>query len=63
MIVSVQIQTPDRYGPRQRHTKALDVARRGLALVENHTNDQADAIYEQPTSRYLDPARFPAAHS
>jgi len=58
VIVSVQIQTPDRYGPRQRHTKALDVARRGLALVENHTNDQADAIYEQPTSRYLDPARF-----
>jgi phenylpropionate dioxygenase-like ring-hydroxylating dioxygenase large terminal subunit len=51
-------QSPDRYAPRQRHSKALDVARRGLAMVQNHTNDQADAVFVQPTSRYLDVDRF-----
>ncbi|GAA4727799.1 hypothetical protein GCM10023350_08540 [Nocardioides endophyticus] len=56
--MTAQIETPDRYSPRQRHTKALEVARRGLALIQNHANDQAAEIYEQPTSRYLDLDRF-----
>jgi phenylpropionate dioxygenase-like ring-hydroxylating dioxygenase large terminal subunit len=56
--MTVQSTTPNRYAPRQRHTKALEVARRGLDLIKNHTNDQAEAILEQPTSRYLDQARF-----
>jgi phenylpropionate dioxygenase-like ring-hydroxylating dioxygenase large terminal subunit len=52
--VTVQTQVPDRYSPRQRHSKAIEVARRGLALVQSHANDQAESVYEQPTSRYLD---------
>jgi phenylpropionate dioxygenase-like ring-hydroxylating dioxygenase large terminal subunit len=46
-----------RYGPRQRHSKALDIARRGLELVTTRTNDQADGVFEQPASLYLDPER------
>jgi phenylpropionate dioxygenase-like ring-hydroxylating dioxygenase large terminal subunit len=49
-----------RYGPRQRHSKAIEVARRGLALISSHSNDQAESTYEQPTSRYLDPHRLEA---
>lgn len=46
-----------RYGPRQRHSKALDVARRGLHLVTTRSNEQAESIYEQPAAVYLDAAR------
>jgi phenylpropionate dioxygenase-like ring-hydroxylating dioxygenase large terminal subunit len=47
-----------RYGPRQRHSTALDVARRGVNLVTTHSNEQAEGIYEQPASVYLDPSRL-----
>ncbi len=43
---------------RQRHPKAMDVARRGLALVLKGDNDRADGVMEQPTDVYLDPDRF-----
>lgn len=36
---------------------ALNVARRGLELVANRTNEQADAIMERSAEVYLDPAR------
>jgi len=49
-----------RQGPRQRHSKALDVARRGLKLVTTRTNEQAESTFEQPASAYLDPAQFHA---
>src|ERR1700712_4893827 len=49
-----------RYGPRQRHSMALEVARRGLEMVSSHANDQAAGTYEQPASRYLDPQRLDA---
>jgi phenylpropionate dioxygenase-like ring-hydroxylating dioxygenase large terminal subunit len=49
-----------RQGPRQRHSKALDVARRGLKLVATRTNEQAESTFEQPASAYLDPAQFQA---
>ncbi|WP_214103074.1 aromatic ring-hydroxylating oxygenase subunit alpha [Acrocarpospora catenulata] len=56
--MTIETQSPDRRSARQRHSKALDVARRGLSLVMNHANEQADSIYEQPASRYLDLDRF-----
>ena len=56
--MTIQTESPDRYAPRQRHSKALDVAKRGLEMVQNHTNDQADDVFVQPTSRYLDLDRF-----
>ena len=46
-----------RYGPRQRHSAALDIARRGLRLVTTRTNEQADAIMERSAQVYLDPER------
>lgn len=49
-----------RYGPRQRHSTALDIARRGLHLVTTRTNERAESTFEQPASAYLDPARFGA---
>jgi phenylpropionate dioxygenase-like ring-hydroxylating dioxygenase large terminal subunit len=49
-----------RYGPRQRHSKALDVARRGLHLVTTRSNERAESIYEQPAAVYLDAARHGA---
>ncbi|WP_432989960.1 aromatic ring-hydroxylating oxygenase subunit alpha [Dactylosporangium sp. CA-233914] len=49
-----------RYGPRQRHSKALDVARRGLHLVTTRSNERAASIYEQPAVVYLDAARHDA---
>jgi phenylpropionate dioxygenase-like ring-hydroxylating dioxygenase large terminal subunit len=49
-----------RYGPRQRHSTALDIARRGLKLVTTRTNERAASTFEQPASAYLDPARFQA---
>jgi phenylpropionate dioxygenase-like ring-hydroxylating dioxygenase large terminal subunit len=58
VLVTVQTKSPDRYAPRQRHSKAFEVARRGLRLVETHTNERADSVYEQPVSRYLDLGRF-----
>jgi phenylpropionate dioxygenase-like ring-hydroxylating dioxygenase large terminal subunit len=51
-------QAKPRYGPRQRHSTALDVARRGLKLVTTRTNEQAASTLEQPASAYLDPARY-----
>jgi phenylpropionate dioxygenase-like ring-hydroxylating dioxygenase large terminal subunit len=44
-----------RYGPRQRHSAALDIARRGVRLVTTHTNEQAEAIMERSAQVYLDP--------
>ena len=49
-----------RHGPRQRHSTALDVARRGLKLVMTRTNEQAESTYQQPASAYLDPTQFAA---
>jgi len=46
-----------RYGPRQRHSKALDIARRGLKLVMSHSNEQAESVMERAASVYLDPQR------
>jgi phenylpropionate dioxygenase-like ring-hydroxylating dioxygenase large terminal subunit len=46
-----------RYGPRQRHSTALDIARRGVRLVTTRTNEQADAIMERSAQVYLDPER------
>ena len=46
-----------RYGPRQRHSAALDIARRGVRLVTTHTNEQAEAIMERSAQVYLDPER------
>jgi phenylpropionate dioxygenase-like ring-hydroxylating dioxygenase large terminal subunit len=43
---------------RQRHPKAIEMARRGLELVRTKTTDQAPAVHEQPVGVYLDPARF-----
>ena len=48
---------PRRLSSRQRHSAALDIARRGLRLVTTHTNEQADAIMERPAAVYLDPER------
>jgi phenylpropionate dioxygenase-like ring-hydroxylating dioxygenase large terminal subunit len=46
-----------RYGIRQRHSTALDIARRGLRLVTTRTNEQADEIMERSAEVYLDPGR------
>src|SRR5919106_1436063 len=43
---------------RRRHHKALDMARRGLAMVQNRTNDLAPAVLEQPSTYYVDPERY-----
>ena len=49
-----------RHGLRQRHSTALDIARRGLKLVTSRTNERAESTFDQPASAYLDPARFEA---
>lgn len=43
---------------RRRHPKALEMARRGLDLVQTRTNDLADAVYEQDVDKYLSTERF-----